>query len=123
MGLSKGLIGIYEFNRIELLRDVYLWAYERSARLYKTGRDSLPEPDAFRLKYRSELVEIVSQAVREQVRSTQAEVVRLAQSMVAPEDLDHFIRLALAEIAELHEGNIARFRVRPSEFKRWKDRM
>jgi hypothetical protein len=25
-----GLIGIYELNRVELLRDVYLWAYERS---------------------------------------------------------------------------------------------
>jgi hypothetical protein len=119
----EGLIGIYEFNRIELLRDVYLWAYERSAHLYKTVRDSLPEPDAFRLKYRSELVEVVGQAVREQVRPTQQEVIRLSQSMVAPEDLDHFVRLALAEIAELHEGNIARVRVRPSEFKRWKDRM
>ncbi|MEJ0007045.1 MAG: Fic family protein [Steroidobacteraceae bacterium] len=119
----EGLIGIYEFNRIELLRDVYLWAYERSSRLYKTVRDSLPEPDEFRLKYRSALVEVVGQAVREQVRPTQTEVVRLAQSVVAPEDLDHFIRVALAEIADLHEGNIARFRVRPSEFKRWKDRM
>jgi hypothetical protein len=54
---------------------------------------------------------------------TETELVRLAQSIVAPEDLDHFIRVALAEITELHEGNIARFRVRPSEFKRWKNPM
>ncbi|MFA0520617.1 Fic family protein, partial [Vibrio sp. 10N.222.55.E8] len=27
---SKAVLGIYEMNRIDLLRDLYLWAYERS---------------------------------------------------------------------------------------------
>jgi hypothetical protein len=27
----KGMLGIYEFNRVELFRDVYIWAYQRSA--------------------------------------------------------------------------------------------
>ena len=26
-----GLMGIYELNRIELLRDVFVWAYDRSS--------------------------------------------------------------------------------------------
>ena len=30
----KGLLAIYELNQIELLRDVYIWAYERSCALY-----------------------------------------------------------------------------------------
>ncbi|TLZ23494.1 MAG: Fic family protein, partial [Gammaproteobacteria bacterium] len=59
-----GLIGIYELNRVELLRDVFVWAYERSCRRYKTVRDSLPEPDPFRLKYRTALTEVVGEAVR-----------------------------------------------------------
>jgi Fic family protein len=117
-----GLIGVYELNRVELLRDVYLWAYERSVRRYKTVRDSLPEPDAFRLKYRSELAEIVSHAVREKIRPTEAALARLARSMVLPEDLDRFTKIALEELAGLHEGNIARFRLRPSEFQQWKER-
>lgn len=116
-----GLIGIYELNRIELLRDLYLWAYERSARRYKTVRDSLPEPDAFRLKYRSEISEVVRRAVREKIRPTEAELAQLAKSMVSPEDLDRFTSIALAELAGLHDGNIARFRLRPSEFKQWKE--
>lgn len=116
-----GLIGIYELNRIELLRDVYLWAYERSVRRYKTVRDSLPEPDAFRLKYRSEIADVVRHAVREMIRPTAAELAQLAKSMVSPEDLDRFASIALAELAGLHEGNIARFRLRPSEFKQWKE--
>ena len=117
-----GLIAIYELNRVELLRDLYLWAYDRSVRRYKTVRDSLPEPDAFRLKYRDELAEVVRRAVREKVRQTAAELAQLAKPMVSTEDLDRFTSIALAELAGLHEGNIARFRLRPSEFRHWKER-
>jgi hypothetical protein len=116
-----GLIGVYELNRVELLRDVYLWAYERSVRRYKTVRDSLPEPDAFRLKYRSEIADVVRHAVREKIRPTEATLARLAKPLVSPEDLDRFTSIALAELTDLHEGNIARFRLRPSEFKQWKE--
>ena len=116
-----GLIGVYELNRVELLRDVYLWAYDRSVRRYKTVRDSLPEPDAFRLKYRSELSDVVRDVVRQRIRPTEAALARLAKPMVSPEDLDRFTSIALAELAGLHEGNIARFRLRPSEFKLWKE--
>lgn len=65
-----GLIGIYELNRVKLLRDVYLWAYERSSRRYKTVRDSLPEPDIFRLKYRDALTEVVGEFVRQRIPAT-----------------------------------------------------
>jgi hypothetical protein len=60
--------------------------------------------------------------VREKIRPTEAALARLAKSMVSPEDLDRFTNIALAELTELHEGNIARFRLRPSEFKQWKER-
>ena len=116
-----GLIGVYELNRVELLRDVYLWAYERSVRKYKTVRDSLPEPDAFRLKYRSEIADLVRHAVREKIRPTEETLVRLANAMVSPEDLDRFTSIVIGELTDLHEGNIARFRLRPSEFKQWKE--
>ena len=115
-----GLIGIYELNRVELLRDLYLWAYERSVRRYKTVRDSLPEPDAFRLKYRNELAEVVRHAVRQEIRPTKAELALLAKSKVSSADLDRFTSVALEELAGLHEGNIARYRLRLSEFKQWK---
>jgi hypothetical protein len=35
-------------------------------------RDSLPEPNAFRLKYRSEIADVVRHAVREKIRPTGA---------------------------------------------------
>jgi len=30
----NGLLGIYEYNRLELMRDVFIWAYKRSCSLY-----------------------------------------------------------------------------------------
>jgi Fic/DOC family len=114
-----GLICVYELNRVELLRDVYMWAYERSSRRYKTVRDSLPEPDAFRLKYRGALTEVVGTVVRQRVAPTEAMVGALARPLVTSDDLERFVHLALEEIRGLHEGNIARFRIRPSEFQQW----
>jgi fido (protein-threonine AMPylation protein) len=114
-----GLICVYELNRVELLRDVYLWAYERSSRRYKTVRDSLPEPDAFRLKYRGALTEVVGTVVRQRAAPTEAMVGGLARPLVASDDLERFVHLALEEIRSLHEGNIAQFRIRPSEFQQW----
>src|SRR5271167_4709768 len=39
----KGLLGVYELNKIDLLRDVFLWAYERSALRYRVVQQSLGE--------------------------------------------------------------------------------
>jgi hypothetical protein len=115
-----GLTGIYERNQVELLRDVYVWAYERSARQYKTIRDSLPEPDPFRLKYRTALTEVVGEAVRQRLPEEARRIETLAKPLVEPEDLNRFVALALAELRGLHEGNVARFRIRPSEFRLWR---
>ena len=118
----NGLIGVYEHTRVELLRDVFVWAYERSCRRYKTVRDSLPEPDRFRLKYRDALIEVVGEIIRRGLKPTAEEIDALAVPLVLPEDLEQFRDLVLVEIARLHEGNIARFRLRPNEFWRWQSR-
>jgi hypothetical protein len=115
----EGLIAVCELNRIELLRDFYLWAYERSSRQYKTIRDSLPEPDAFRLKYRAALTDVVGTAVRQGLPLTESTISGLARSLVPPQDVAPFTQLALSELRGLHEGNIARFRLRLSEFRQW----
>jgi hypothetical protein len=107
---------------VELLRDVFVWAYERSCRRYKTVRDSLPEPDRFRLKYRDALIEAVGEVVRRGLKPTIEEIDTLAVPLVRPEDQEQFRDLVLVEIARLHEGNIARFRLRPNEFRKWQSR-
>lgn len=49
----SAMLGVYELNRIELLRDVFAWAYKRSCARYSAVRQSLGEPDPFRLRYRA----------------------------------------------------------------------
>lgn len=117
-----GLIAVYERRRTELLRDLFIWAYERSSRQYKTVRESLPEPDPFRLKYRNALIEFVGEVVRHGLDPAGAQASAIVSQLVLPEDREQFRSLVLAELAQLHEGNIARFRVRPTEFRRWQAR-
>lgn len=114
-----GTIGIYELNRIELLRDVFAWAYERSCQRYTAIRDSLPEPDPLRFRNREALTEVVGAIVRDMEGIDGAAIRRFAAERVDPNDMDSFVALAINELYQLHEGNLARFRLRPSEFHRW----
>ena len=116
-----GLLAVYELNRIELLRDVFIWAYERSAQRYTAVRQSLGQPDVFRLRYREQMVSIVRGIVLRGEQPTPEQISTAAQEQgVRSEDLDHFVRLVQGELNALHEGNFARFRLRPSEFEAWR---
>jgi hypothetical protein len=115
-----GILGVYELNRIELLRDVFVWAYERSCQQYVAVRQSMVQPDTFRLKYRAALTDAVK-AVVAGLLPTSIETVRsIMPDMVTDEDRDRFIELVLLELSDLHDGNISRFRIRPSEFDAWR---
>ena len=53
--------GVYELNKVDLLRDVFIWAYERSAARYAAVRQSLGEPDPFRFKHKAALQQMVGE--------------------------------------------------------------
>jgi fido (protein-threonine AMPylation protein) len=113
-------LAVYELNRIELLRDVFAWAYERSCRRYTVIKDSLPEPDPLRLRTRTALTDVVGAVVRDMAEIDSRLIRRLAAGRVEPEDMDEFVALAINELFQLHEGNLARFRLRPAELERWR---
>jgi hypothetical protein len=46
----------------------------------------------------------------------------LATPIVAAEDLEELIAMAISELSGLHEGNLARHCLRLSEFRRWRGR-
>ena len=118
----EGLLGVYELNRVELLRDVFVWAYERSAKRYVAVRQSLGEPDKFRLRFRNELTDVIGSIVRGGLAPTVEAVTRVARDHVPAEHLDDFVRMTINDLENLHEGNFARFRLRPSEFHAWSGR-
>jgi Fic family protein len=114
-----GTLGVYEMTRMELLRDVFVWAYERSCQRYVVMRDSIAEPDRFRMRYREALTDVVSQIVREKKAPTVDEISGLAERVVEPRDLPRFVEMATQEFRRLSEFNIARYRLRLSEYWAW----
>ena len=120
----NGLLGVYELNRVDYLRDVFLWAYERSAARYSAVRQSLGEPDKFRLKHRAEIRESIAAVVRG-LKSKQAAakwITKRAGTIQPVEERARFVEAVETELSGLHEGNIARYRLRPSEYHAWRAR-
>ena len=119
----EGVLGVYELNRVELLRDVFIWAYERSCARYSAVRQSLGDPDPFRMRYRTLVAETVAEVVRSGIKrkNIAAFIKRRALDRVAEQDQVRFIEVVETEIMGLHEGNIARYRLRPSEYHKWRE--
>lgn len=119
----EGMLGVYELNRIELLRDVFVWAYERSCARYSAVRQSLGKPDPFRLKHRALMIEIVAEIVLGCMdkKAATAFIKKRATDGVPQAECARFIEVIETEVMSLHEGNIARYRLRPSQYLVWRE--
>jgi len=116
------MLGVYELNRIELLRDVFVWAYERSCQQYVAVQQQLVPPDTFRLRYRNELTTVVCAIVRGGLAPDEAAIFSTTPPTVAAAEQPRFIAMAMAEFKTLHAGNAIRFGLRPLEFAAWAER-
>ncbi|RUP27061.1 MAG: Fic family protein [Curvibacter sp.] len=116
------MIGVYELNRIELLRDVFVWAYERSCQQYVAVKQNLVPPDIFRLRYRQALTDVVASIVKNDEPASRDAVVAKMPATVAEPDREHFMHLVLDEFAALHSGNAVRFGIRPLELAAWQEK-
>lgn len=116
-----GLLGIYELNRTELLADVFVWAYERSCARYSAARQSLGDPDPFRLRYREFIAQLVSNIVRSALNKREAvsAIKQFIEQEIVEQDRARFMEMVETELTGLHEGNIARYKLKPSEFENW----
>jgi len=114
---------VYELNKVDLLKDIFIWAYERSAAHYAAVRQSLGEPDPFRFRYRDQLRQLIADLVRARVPRSEAaaRIATWSHKEIDPDDRQRFAELAETELTSLHEGNFARYRVRPFEFAAWQN--
>lgn len=120
----KSLLGIYEKNDICLLRDLYIWAYKRSSQKYSAIQQAMGEPNLLKIKYRSAIQEIIRSIILDKIEGRK--VVKQIHNLVASlnfsqHDAAQITLLIETEILSLHEGNIARFKIRPTEYQDWKD--
>ena len=116
----QGTLGVYELDRVELLRDVFLWAYERSCQRYQVVRGAVAAPDPLRLQYREAIATAVGEVVRGMKEPTDAVVREIASTLIPEEDVERFVMLAREDLARLHEGNLARYRLRLNEYQAWR---
>lgn len=119
---SRAILGVYEMTRVELLRDLFVWAYERSTQEYGVIQQNLAEPDPLRLAWR----QLIKDTVRNVVQQPEADALALIDTALAaqvPADTRADLRaLVIDELRRLHEGTLARYGLRPSEWVTWKGR-
>jgi Fic family protein len=117
---SRAILGVYEMTRVELLRDLYVWAYERSTQEYLALKQELAEPDPLRLAWR----ELIKQTIREVIHQPErASLDVIEESLSGPAlgpDKANIEALVIDELRRLHEGVLARYGLRPSEFNAWR---
>lgn len=107
----EGLLGVYELHRVELLRDIFIRAYERSCQQYIAVRQQLVPPDAVRLRYCTQLSALVAAIVRSGAKADLAKIRTQVPGTVT--DRERFVALAMEEFQNMHSGNVIRFGLRP----------
>lgn len=119
----SGIVAIYELNRIEILRDVYIWAYERSAQQYQLIIDAIGEPNLVYMRFKGELKTLINTIINN--NTTNAEIIKTietwANTHIEMQDRPAFIQLAEQEIASLHEGNLSIYGINPVVFTTWQE--
>jgi Fic family protein len=121
--LQKSYLAVYELNDVGPMRDLFVWAYQRSVARLGQVRSSLGEPDLFRLEHRQTLRKVVTEMVHARIPLAERRtfLLRFSESNLAPKDQSHFVAMAELEIEGLNEHTYARYGLRPSEFEEWKN--
>lgn len=117
---TEGTLAVYENSDTSLLRDVFVWAYERSCAQFKVLRAAMGEPNPIRLNYRNELRELVRDVVRSLSWPTDAALQIRAKELEVPDiDRNAFVLEARQELRSLCTNILARYSLRKSEYDQW----
>ena len=114
-----GTLGVYELNQVELLRDVFVWAYERSCHRYLAITQTMVEPDPLKIRYREALIQAVQRVVRELRQPSRTVIAEVTRDHATEADQAAFREMLTAALRQLHEGSVARYRLRRSEYIAW----
>ena len=117
---SRATLGVYEMARVELLRDLYVWAYERSTQEYLAIKQNLAEPDPFRLAWRDFIKQTIHTVVTNPESIPYIVIQRTVAEQIPVSEQNELQALIVEELRRLHEGVLVRYGLRPSEFFAWK---
>lgn len=118
---TSATLAIYELRATEPMRDLYVWAYERSAELYVVARHASVTPDPVRMRYRRELRDAIGTVIRQgEAPNTEGFARWGSEHGVPMQDLGAFAEVALGVLLNLNDASASRYDVRPSEFSAWR---
>ncbi len=128
IGLSErayidAYLGIYELQDFSLLRDVLVWAYERSAQEYLVVKKSLVSPDPLRIKYTTNIHALIHDIIVSRSHDYKKFITDYMQQNIPAAEHQAFEILVLTDLKNLHEGVIARYGVSSTELNNWKSKL
>jgi hypothetical protein len=115
-----GTLAVYEFNQVDLLQDVFIWAYERSCQRYLAVTQTMADPDPLRIRYREILIRAVQEIVRGRLTPSVKNIEQQISGQIPEKDREAVMKILLDALQHLHEGSVARYRLKLSEFQLWK---
>ena len=117
---SRATLGVYEMTRVELLRDLYVWSYERSTQEYLAIKQDLAEPDPLCLAWRDFIKQTIRDVVTHPEHDPLSSIQQAVTERVPKHEQPNVQALIVEELRRLHEGVLARYGLRPSEYTIWK---
>jgi fido (protein-threonine AMPylation protein) len=118
----EAMLAVYELQRVDLLRELFVQAYARSCQQYVAVQQQLVPPDLFRLRWRAEIGQAVKTLVQRGLRPTDTNLRRVTPPAVPADARARFAAQLRTELATLHAGNAVRFGLRPLEWQTWQQR-
>ncbi len=107
-------------TRVELLRDLYIWAYERSTQEYMAMKQELAVPDPARLAWRELIKKTISEVVTQPGEDALSVIQQAVETHVPDSERANVQALIIEELRRAHDGVLARYGLRPSELATWK---
>ena len=119
---TSALLGVYELNRFEMMRDVYVSSYEQTAHRIHQDRDRQVAPTVLELRCRREIEMIVADIIRNARDGDYVDVVRRRIARV--NDLDEHQKTELLHIVLEKARNVTissrhQYDVSGDEFRIW----
>jgi hypothetical protein len=109
-------------TRVELLRDLYVWAYERSTQEYLAIKQELAQPDPLRLAWRDFIKKTIYEVITHPELDPLLCIQQAIIGQVSENEKVSVQALIIEELRRLHEGMLARYGLRPSQYDAWKKR-
>ena len=122
---TSGLLGVYELNRVEMLRDVYVSSYEQSAHRLHQDKDRQVAPSVLELQYRGSIDDMVRDIILNAQDRSYIDVVRRKIDVFTelnPHQKRDLLDITLEKARKSPVSTMRRYGVSSDEFIAWDEK-